>query len=53
MDQEYHEDRLWDEYEYEHTPIINRMYVMADVEDLVCFCAHVCLYVQLFILAPG
>lgn len=44
MDQEYHEDRLWDEYEYEHTPIINRIYVMADVQDLVCIYAHARLY---------
>ena len=41
MDQEYHEDSLRDDYEYKHTPIINRIYVMADVQDLVCVYAHV------------
>ena len=53
MDQEYDEYSLWGDYEYKHTPIINRIYVMADVEDLVCFYAHVCLYVELFTLAAG
>lgn len=40
MDQD-HEDSLWDDYEYKHTPIINRIYVMADVEDSVRSNTHV------------
>lgn len=35
-----HEDDLWDNYGHTHTPIINRIYVMADVEDSVCSCSH-------------